>query len=155
MAKYLQKVKDLVARLGYFEISHISMSENARVDALSRLATSAYDAFGRTLVENLEQLSIDKIEEVLQLTAESSWMDPIVRYLTDGISPEDPTESKRLRWLASQYLMTDGRLYKRSFSLPLLRCLGPTNADYALREVHEGICGSHLGGKSLAYKVLR
>ncbi|KAK3003954.1 hypothetical protein RJ639_018745 [Escallonia herrerae] len=28
-------------------------------------------------------------------------------------------------------------------------------ADYALCEVHEGICGQHLGGRALAHKVLR
>ena len=46
-------------------------------------------------------------------------------------------------------------LYKRSFSLPYLRCLRPSEADYVLREVHEWICGNHLGGRSLAQKVLR
>ena len=144
-----------MAHLKYFEISHIPRTENARADALSRLATSAYDSLGRMFVKNLQQPSIDRVEEVQQLTSEPSWMDPIVRYLSDGTSPEDPAEAKRLRWSASQYVIMDGRLYKRSFSLPLLRCLGPTDADYALREVHEGICGNHLGGKSLAYKILR
>lgn len=28
-------------------------------------------------------------------------------------------------------------------------------SDYALREIHEGICGSRIEGKILAYKVLR
>ncbi|KAK2997226.1 hypothetical protein RJ639_026117 [Escallonia herrerae] len=46
-------------------------------------------------------------------------------------------------------------LYKRSFTLPYLRCLTTTESDYALREVHEGICGQHLGGRALAHKVLR
>ncbi|KAF1856864.1 hypothetical protein Lal_00001586 [Lupinus albus] len=41
-------------------------------------------------------------------------------------------------------------LYKRSFSLPYLRCLRPSEADYVLREVNEWICGNHLGGRSLA-----
>ncbi|KAK3014443.1 hypothetical protein RJ639_010088 [Escallonia herrerae] len=53
---------------------------------------------------------------------------------------------------------TNGRedvLYKRSFTLPYLRCLTPLEADYALREVHEGICGQHLGGRALEHKVLR
>ncbi|KAK2997699.1 hypothetical protein RJ639_026010, partial [Escallonia herrerae] len=31
----------------------------------------------------------------------------------------------------------------------------PSEADYALREVHEGICGQHLGGRALVHKVLR
>ncbi|GKV12323.1 hypothetical protein SLEP1_g23482 [Rubroshorea leprosula] len=44
---------------------------------------------------------------------------------------------------------------QRSYSLPLLRCLTPYEAEYALREVHEGVCGSHVGARALAHKVLR
>ncbi|GKU85393.1 hypothetical protein SLEP1_g72 [Rubroshorea leprosula] len=43
----------------------------------------------------------------------------------------------------------------RSYLLPLLRCLTPYEAEYALREVHEGVCGSHVGALALAHKVLR
>ena len=82
-------------------------------------------------------------------------MDPIIRYLSQGDLPSDPAEAKRLRWLASQYILLDEHLYKRAFSQPLLKCLGPTQADFALREVHEGTCGSHLGGRSLSHKILR
>ncbi|XP_073112181.1 uncharacterized protein [Elaeis guineensis] len=89
MAKYHQKVKDLVAPFGYFGISHIPRVENARADALSRLAMSDYDALGRTFVQNLERPSIDEVEEVLQLAVGQSWMDPITQYLTDGSVPED------------------------------------------------------------------
>ncbi|GKV42235.1 hypothetical protein SLEP1_g49664 [Rubroshorea leprosula] len=46
-------------------------------------------------------------------------------------------------------------LYKRSFSLPLLRCLNPYEAEYALWEVHEGVYRSHIGARTLAHKVLR
>ena len=52
-------------------------------------------------------------------------------------------------------MVLDSHLYKRSFSLPLLRCLRPFEADFTLWEVHEGTCENHLGGKSLAYKILR
>ena len=155
MMKYLQKVKDVTTSLKHFEIFHISRIENARTDILSRLAITAFNSLSRIFVECLEQSSIDKVKEVLQLTIESSWMDPIIQYLTDRTFPVDSSEAKRLRWIASQYVMINGHLYKRSFSLLLLKCLGPTDADYALREVHEGICENYLGGKSLAYKVLR
>ena len=57
--------------------------------------------------------------------------------------------------MASQYVIMNGHLYKRSVSLPLLKCLGPTDADCALKEVYEGICENHLRDKSLAYKVLQ
>ncbi|KAK3027489.1 hypothetical protein RJ639_040290 [Escallonia herrerae] len=56
--------------------------------------------------------------------------------------------------LHARYTIVDDVLYKRSFTLPYLRCFTPTEATYALREVHEGICGQHLGGKALAHKIL-
>ncbi|KAK3023717.1 hypothetical protein RJ639_042727 [Escallonia herrerae] len=49
----------------------------------------------------------------------------------------------------------EGILYKKSFSLPYLRCLRPSESLYALQEVHERICGQHLGGRTLAQKILR
>ncbi|KAK9190212.1 hypothetical protein WN943_018814 [Citrus x changshan-huyou] len=51
--------------------------------------------------------------------------------------------------------MIDGVLYRRGYTLPFLWCLDEDDADYVLREVHEGICGNHSGGRSLAHKVLR
>lgn len=46
-------------------------------------------------------------------------------------------------------------LYNKSFSQPLLRCLTLPEAEQALHEIHGGVCGNHLGGRSLANKVLR
>ncbi|GKU99682.1 hypothetical protein SLEP1_g12491 [Rubroshorea leprosula] len=68
---------------------------------------------------------------------------------------EDKQEAMRLRKKASRYTLVDGVLYKRSFSLSLLRCLNPYEAEYALWEGHESVCGSHVGARTLAYKVLR
>ncbi|GKV11132.1 hypothetical protein SLEP1_g22414 [Rubroshorea leprosula] len=81
-----------------------------------------------------------------------SWTDSIVSFLRDGIVPEDRQEAMKLRKKASRYTLVNGVLYKRSFSLPLLRCLSPYEAEYALREVHEGVCGSHVGARTLAHK---
>ncbi|GFS43263.1 hypothetical protein Acr_00g0084440 [Actinidia rufa] len=35
------------------------------------------------------------------------------------------------------------------------RCLRPEEAEYVLREIHEGICGNHSGARSLARKTIR
>ena len=73
------------------------------------------------------------------------WRSPIIEYLK---SPTITTESEsiKLRIRAARYILIDDVLYKKSFSLPYLRCLGPEEAQYALREIHEGICGQHMGG---------
>ena len=39
--------------------------------------------------------------------------------------------------------------------MPYLRCLRPDEADYVLREIHEGVYGNHSGKMSLAQKALR
>ena len=46
-------------------------------------------------------------------------------------------------------------LYKRGFSYPYLRCLGIEEADYVMREVHEGIYGNHSRLRSLVHKLVR
>ena len=66
----------------------------------------------------------------------------------------DP-ELAKTRIKASRYILIDGVLYKKSFTLPYLRCLGPNVAEYTLGEIHERIYGQHLGGKALTHKALR
>ena len=46
-------------------------------------------------------------------------------------------------------------LYKRGFSRPYLRFLSHNEADYVMREAHEGICGNHSGARSLVHKLIR
>ena len=48
----------------------------------------------------------------------------------------------------------DEVLYKRGFSQPYLRYLALDEANYVLREVHEGACGNHFGAISLVHKVV-
>ncbi|GKV35447.1 hypothetical protein SLEP1_g43710 [Rubroshorea leprosula] len=77
------------------------------------------------------------------------------KFYLNGIVPADKQEAMKLRKKASRYALIIGVLYKRSLSLPLLWCLNPYEAEYALREVREGVCGSHVGARTLAHKVLR
>ncbi|KAL0447291.1 UNVERIFIED_CONTAM: Gag-Pol polyprotein [Sesamum latifolium] len=51
--------------------------------------------------------------------------------------------------------MIGDELYKRTIDGPPLKCLDEERAKYVLREVHEGSCGNHSGGRSLAQKVTR
>ncbi|KAL0416693.1 UNVERIFIED_CONTAM: hypothetical protein Slati_3501200 [Sesamum latifolium] len=85
----------------------------------------------------------------------STWTTPIVRFLMEGILPEDSKEAGKIKLSSARFVLIDGNLYKRGFSSPLLKCLNPDKAEYALREVHEGSCGNHSRARSLARKVLR
>ena len=81
-----------------------------------------------------------------------SWMDPIVAFLKDDILPEVKSEDKKIRRNATQFwLSEDHKLYKRSHSRPYLLCVHPEASELLLEELHEGICGSHIGGRSLSH----
>ncbi|XP_022849872.1 uncharacterized protein LOC111371959 [Olea europaea var. sylvestris] len=67
----------------------------------------------------------------------------------------DKLEASKLRRRSAHFLFIDDVLFKRSFSSPLLRCVGGEEANYILREAHEGVCSNHSGGLSLAQKILR
>nr|GEX82108.1 reverse transcriptase domain-containing protein [Tanacetum cinerariifolium] len=67
--------------------------------------------------------------------------DTMIKYLeiTKGL------EARKLRLKARQYELMEGILYKRSFLTPWLRCVGPLQAEYVMKEIHEGSCSMHAG----------
>nr|KYP56070.1 Gypsy retrotransposon integrase-like protein 1 [Cajanus cajan] len=82
-------------------------------------------------------------------------MTPIRNFILQGELPTDPMEARKLRIQAAWYSIVASELYRRGFSTPLLKCIDNLQAEYVMREVHEGICGFHSGGRTLAAKVLR
>lgn len=82
-------------------------------------------------------------------------MSLIRKNLQHGTLPEDRNEARRIQYRSSRYLIQNDILYKRGHVLPLLRCATKAEAEYAMREIHEGICENHSRGRSLAKKILR
>ena len=93
-------------------------------------------------------------DEVLPVMTAPSWMDPIWDYPLNGTLTSNPNEASKLRARSAIFVLLRGTLYKRGFSAPLLKCVGKEDAGYVLREVHEGICGNHIGGRTLVGKSL-
>ncbi|XP_077215981.1 uncharacterized protein LOC143850646 [Tasmannia lanceolata] len=154
MIKYLEKVRKEISTFEEFQIVQISRTLNTRADILFKMASSGMFETGNIYTEILPQRSVER-EEVLQLNEEPSWMDPIVRYLKDGVVPSDRKEARRPVAKAAHYIFDGQELYKRSFSWPLLKYLRPSAAKLTMREVHEGLCGDHSDRKVLAHKILR
>ena len=82
-------------------------------------------------------------------------MDPIINFLVENRVPDDEKEAGRVRWVAAWYwLSANCKLYWRSFGRPYLLCLCPKKVNELLTELHEGVCSSHVGGRSLAHQVM-
>ena len=82
-------------------------------------------------------------------------MDPITQYLSKDVLLEDKSEAEKICRKTPQFwLSEDQKLYKCSFSGPYLLCIHPEASELLLEELHEGICGSHTGGRSIAYRAI-
>lgn len=51
-------------------------------------------------------------------------------------------------------MITD-KLYKMGRSSPILRCVTEEEVGLIMKKVDEGVCGSHIGGRSLYRRILR
>ena len=89
------------------------------------------------------------------IETEPTWMTPIVNYLENGFLPKDRNQARKLMYQLPRYTILDGRLYRRGYSMPLLRCVTPPEAKKIIEEIHEGFCGDHTGGHSLSKKIIR
>ena len=76
-------------------------------------------------------------------------------FLREGRLPLDPEEAKKVQKRAARFTILNDELYKRGYSQPYLRCIEGEEAKYILEEVHGGICGDHMGVKSLVRKIMR
>ena len=75
-------------------------------------------------------------------------MNSIIQFLKEDILPEERIKADKVRRKATRYwLSKNQKLYKRSFSRPYLLCVHSELTESLLEELHEGIYGSHTGGK--------
>nr|GEY17012.1 reverse transcriptase domain-containing protein [Tanacetum cinerariifolium] len=157
MIKYLEIVKGLVSGFTTFSISQVSRSKNKQADVLSKIASTSFAHLSKQiLVEVLENKSI-KEKEVAAVIEEDgpTSMTQLVDYLKGGVLPRDNKEARKLRLRARQYELIEGVLYRQSFLTPWPRCVGPLQADYVMREIHEGSYSMHAGPRSVVAKAIR
>nr|GEX35730.1 reverse transcriptase domain-containing protein [Tanacetum cinerariifolium] len=157
MIKYLDITKGLVSGFKTFSISQVPRSRNKKADALSKIASTSFAHLSKqVLVELLETKSITGKEVTTVIEEEGpTWMTELVNYLKEGILPEDEKEARKIRLKARQYELMEGILYKRSFLTPWLRCVGPLQAEYVMKEIHEGSCSMHVGPQPVVAKAIR
>ncbi|GKV29043.1 hypothetical protein SLEP1_g38016 [Rubroshorea leprosula] len=140
-------------------MGQVNDSCEIRDPQLSRYASVDLNLQRSTIVEVLDAPSYTDFIVDCQLLStnpsSSSWTTLLMNYLRSGELPEDSSTAKLVRRRAAHFTLIDNQLYKRAASMPLLRCLTPYEVEYAVREVYEGVCGTHMGGKTLAQKLLR
>ncbi|XP_052203102.1 uncharacterized protein LOC127808572 [Diospyros lotus] len=157
MVAYLQKAQELLRLFNECEVNQVPRSQNSHADALARLASvGETNSLGTIPIDFLAVPSTEKRTETLTVELRpDSWMKPIIDYLQGGQLPNDKLEARCLRARAVRYCICNDMLYKRGFSIPLLRCIDEPDFQAILNEIHAGHCSNHAWGVSLAQKAFR
>jgi hypothetical protein len=107
-------------------------------------------------IEVQERLSIEGVEvNIVGAEEKITWMTPIINYLKNNQLPGDPEKARKARIQSLQYLMEKCQLYQKSYLGPLMKCIDEEEANYVIREIHEGICRMHAGSKSVVAKAMK
>ncbi|CAJ2656849.1 unnamed protein product [Trifolium pratense] len=159
LSEYLVLVKEKITKFNSVEILHVPREHNKRADILSKLTSTKRKGGNKSVIQEiLPRPSIEKPSKVVDINVigdKDCWMTPVYNFLEHETLPDDQKQAAIVRRRACSYVILDGKLYRRGFSIPLLKCVDEDTTDYILREVHEGINAQHLGGRSLARKALR
>ncbi|XP_052489797.1 uncharacterized protein LOC128042490 [Gossypium raimondii] len=80
------------------------------------------------------------------------WYQSILQYVKNRKYPDQATEidKRTLRRIAIEFVLEGEMLYKRGKDQVLLRCVDAVEAKKILEEVHDGICGTHANGFTMA-----
>jgi len=76
---------------------------------------------------------------VQEIDSKNNWTTQLISYLKNGTLPNGKDAARKLKVQATRFVLIKDVLYKRGFSRPYLRCLIPKEAEYVMREIHEGI----------------
>ena len=157
MSAYVMVARMLLSEFDSTPVAQIGREYNSHADILAKLATALESDMQRTVcIKILDQPSFqDQEVSVLSITSQPSWMDLILSYLKDNKLPEERKEAKIIKQKAPRFWVSkEGLLYRRSFTGPYLLCVHSDKVKDFLFEIHEGICGSHTEGRSLAHRAI-
>ena len=125
-------------------------------DHLAKAASAEFMIVSKQVLSSVQISSLIDDEAIVQeINFEENWTTPLIAYLRSSILPDGKNVASKLKVQALRFVLIRDVLYKRGFSRPYLRCLSHDEANYVMREVHEGICGNHSGARSLVHKLNR
>ncbi|XP_075655143.1 uncharacterized protein LOC142625350 [Castanea sativa] len=157
MMEYLRLVKQTINQFQKVKVVQITRGQNQHADSLAMLAFPLTEEVPRLIkVDVVAELIIDAKANVSMITKlEPCWMSPIIDFLVKDWLQVDGKEANRVHRMAAWYwLSADHKLYRRSFGGPYLQCLPSSEVRELLIVLPKGVCGSHVGGCTLAHRAM-
>jgi hypothetical protein len=74
----------------------------------------------------------DQASKLASINEVSDWRREIIDYLQSGALLSEKKSAVQLKMKVGRFTMVNGTLYKRGFTLPLLKCVSPEERNYIL-----------------------
>ncbi|XP_042385760.1 uncharacterized protein LOC121977237 [Zingiber officinale] len=149
---YAKAFEKLKANFREVVIHKIPRLENQTTDELAKLASAMTPIVASCPIEQISLVA--HVDRSGGIPLPDDWRAPIIEFLQAGGQPGNHEADRTLRKRAARFTLVGEQLYKKGFSRPLLKCVSAKDAEHILQEVHQGSCGGHPGGRSLARKVI-
>jgi hypothetical protein len=141
-----------------FSVKNIPRGENEHADLLAKLAAQGLPLPSEVFFETIKAPSVELMERaVLTISPVHSedWRTDIISFLQGNCLSTDEAYNKRMEARTRPCVLIEGELYKHGVCSPLLKCLSRTEGMELMKEIHVGLCGSHIGSRPLLGKVFR
>ena len=139
-----------------FTIVHIPRAQNDEADKLAKAAARKQQLPPDVFFEEISTPSTRPKKEIgINTIFSEDWRAPIMAYLWGHYELSDEAEEKRLSQRTRGYVMSQGELYNSGVLTPWLKCIPVDQGTELIKEIHSGICGSHIGIRPIAAKAFR
>jgi hypothetical protein len=158
LKKYLDTVQRLEASFEGFSVKNIPRGENEHADLLAKSAAQGLPLPSEVFFETIKAPSVELMERaVLAISPIHSedWRTEIISFLQGNCLSDDEAYNKRMEARTRPYVIIEGELYKHGVYSPLLKCLSRAEGIELMKEIHSGLCGSHIRSRPLLGKVFR
>jgi ribonuclease HI len=148
LEKYLDTVRRLEASFEGFSVKNIPRGENEHADLLAKSAAQGLPLPSEVFFETIRAPSVELMERaVLAISPVHSedWRTKIISFLQGNCISDDEAYNKRMEAMTRPYVIIEGELYKHGVYSPLLKCLSRAKGIELMKEIHAGLCGSHIG----------
>ena len=119
------------------------------VDTLENLASNAsYPCHVELNVLAHSSIS-NEAALITETRVNDSWITPIAAYLKNKVLSKDRKVVAKAR--AAKYHIINDTLYRMTISGPYQRCVPSEEDELITKQIHGGICGTHIDGQSLCH----
>jgi ribonuclease HI len=156
LERYLDTVRRLEASFEGFSVKNIPRGENEHADLLAKSVAQGLPLPSEVIFETIKAPSVELMERaVLTISPVHSedWRTEIISFLQGNCLSSDEAYNKTMEARARPYVIIEGELYKHGVCSPLLKCLSRAEGIELMKEIHAGLCGSHIGSRPLLGKV--